>query len=338
MENVADKKAARVRGLILLIVGALILAGFLIWLNQRENDQYREQRDQMSEGFGTLKTIQWEGSTYREKPAVTTLLVAGVDREGTITETNTNSYRDGGQADFLMLLSIDHTDKKIYRLQIDRDTMTEVDILGVFGNEVGTRILQICLAHSFGATPHDNAKYTVRAVQNLLGGLEIDGYYMVDYTSVPILNDALGGVTVEIAFDMTAVHPGWTAGSTVTLRGQEAEEFVRARKTVGSGTNEERMIRQNEFMTKAIAQMNHKLSEDLKFGDELLTALKDVSVTNFTQKRLLEEINHAYAYEILPVDYPAGEYMYGSDGFMEFHMKENAAVEWVLEHLYSKTE
>ena len=127
-----EKKRARVRGLVLLIAGVLILAGVLIWLNQRENDQYREQRDQMSEGFGTLKTIQWEGSTYREKPAVTTLLVAGVDREGTITETNKTSYRDGGQADFLMLLSIDHTEKKIYRLQIDRDTMTEVDILGVF--------------------------------------------------------------------------------------------------------------------------------------------------------------------------------------------------------------
>lgn len=324
--------------MIFLVVGVVILAGVLVFLQLNENGQFHESRNTMSEGFGTLKTIDWNGQKYREKPAVTTILIAGVDRDGTITETNTTSYRDGGQADFLLLMAIDHTDKKIYRFQIERDTMAEVDILGVFGNEVGTRILQICLAHSFGATPADNAKYTVRAVQNLLGGLELDGYYMVDYTSVPVLNDALGGVTVHLDFDMTSVHPEWTLGSTVTLQGKEAEDFVRARMTVGAGTNEERMVRQNEFMTNAIKQMNSKLAENLSFGEELLSTLKDISVTNFTQKRLLEELNQAYNFEIQAVDHPAGEYTIGSDGFVEFHMEEDAAVEWVLNHLYTKVE
>ena len=40
-------------------------------------------------------------------------------------------------------------------------------------------------------------------------------------------------------------------------------------------------------------------------------------------------------YEILEVDHPAGEYMIGADGYMEFHMEEDAAVEWALEHLYT---
>lgn len=334
----SKQRRARIRGMIFLVVGVVILAGVLVFLQLNENGQFHESRNTMSEGFGTLKTIDWNGQKYREKPAVTTILIAGVDRDGTITETNTTSYRDGGQADFLLLMAIDHTDKKIYRFQIERDTMAEVDILGVFGNEVGTRILQICLAHSFGATPADNAKYTVRAVQNLLGGLELDGYYMVDYTSVPVLNDALGGVTVHLDFDMTSVHPEWTLGSTVTLQGKEAEDFVRARMTVGAGTNEERMVRQNEFMTNAIKQMNSKLAENLSFGEELLSTLKDISVTNFTQKRLLEELNQAYNFEIQAVDHPAGEYTIGSDGFVEFHMEEDAAVEWVLNHLYTKVE
>ena len=331
------QRKARIRGLIILLIGIAALAAGLMILYQNERGEYQETRGRMSEGFGSLKTIQWQGKTYREKPAITTILVAGVDRDGTITESST-SFRNGGQADFLMLLAVDHTDKQVSRLQIDRDTMTEVDILGVFGNEVGTRILQICLAHSFGATPADNAKYTVRAVQNLLGGLAIDGYYMIDYSSVPVINDALGGVPVDIAFDMTSVNPAWTEGSTVTLRGQEAEAFVRARKTVGAGTNEERMIRQNEFMNSAIALLNSRLSEDLGFGEEFLNMLQGASVTNFSQKRLLEELNKAYAYDIQPVDHPAGEYAVGSDGFMEFHMAENAAVEWVLEHLYTTVE
>lgn len=331
------QRKARIRGLIFLLIGVAVLAGVLIFLHMNESGQYKETRNQMSEGFGTLKTIEWKGTTYREKPAVTTMLIAGVDRDGTIQKQN-NGYRNNGQADFLLLMAIDHTDKKIYRLQIDRDTMAEIVVLGIFGNETGTRIQQICLAHYYGGSPEDSAKYTVRAVQNLLGGAEIDGYYMVDYSSVPVLNDALGGVTVHMDFDMTSVNPEWTQGKTVTLHGKEAETFVRSRMTIGAGTNEERMIRQNEFMTNAIKQMNAKLAADLSFGDQLLTTLQKVSVTNFTQKRLLEELNQAYRYEILPVDHPAGEYTIGLDGFVEFHMQENAAAEWVLENLYTKVE
>ena len=42
--------------------------------------------------------------------------------------------------------------------------------------------------------------------------------------------------------------------------------------------------------------------------------------------------------ETLAVDHPEGEYAIGEDGFMEFHMREGAATEWVLEHLYTKVE
>ena len=36
------------------------------------------------------------------------------------------------------------------------------------------------------------------------------------------------------------------------------------------------------------------------------------------------------------MDHPAGEYAIGPEGFVEFHMQEGAAVEWVLNHLYTK--
>ncbi len=332
------KKKVGIRGMILLIAGVVVLAAGLIILNLNENGLYREKRGQMSEGFGTLKTVEWEGTTYREIPAVTTLLIAGVDRDGTITESSSFDYRNGGAADFQMLMAIDHSDKKIYRLQIDRDTMVDVDILGVFGNNVGTRYMQICLSHRYGSTPAQNAESTVHAVQKLLGGLDIDGYYMVDYSSVPVFNDALGGVPVNVEFDMTSVNPAWTKGSRVTLHGKDAETFVRTRMTVGAGTNEERMIRQNEFMTQAIQVMKKKMSENLGFGEELLETLRKNSVTNFAQKRLLEELNQAYAYDVMEVYHPAGEYTIGEDGYVEFHMKENDAVQGVLDHLYTKVE
>ncbi len=334
MKSLKRKTLLKAALVSVLAVGLLVTG--LVLLNREDDRLYAESRGSMTEGFGQLKTVTWNGVTYREKPAVTTLLIAGIDKQEAALNASETSYRSGGQADFLLLLAIDHTDKLIHQLQIDRDTMADVQILGVFGNEVGTRVLQICLAHSYGATPEDNAKYTVRAVQNLLGGMEIDGYYMIDYSAIGALNDKLGGVTVRVEYDMTSVNPAWTRGSTVRLRGKEAETFVRTRKTIGDGSNRERMDRQNEFMKNAISQMNRSISRDLSFGEELLNSLKELAVTNLTQKRLAEELNEAHSYRVLEVSHPAGEYTIGSDGFIEFHMKQDNAVEWVLEHLYTR--
>ena len=330
------EKRKWIRAVIVIAIGVAILAAGLIILKQNDEAQYRESRGTMSEGFGRLKVVEINGKKYREKPAVTTILIAGIDKENATGNVSTTSYRKGGQADFIVLLAIDNTDKKIHQLQIDRDTMTEVVTLGVFGNEVGTRVMQICLSHAFGASPEDNARYTIRAVQNLLGGIDIDGYYMVDYSAVPVLNDALGGVTVKMEYDMTSVNPEWTKGKTVTLHGDEAETFVRTRKTIGEGTNRERMDRQNEFMRSAISLMKQKLKEDPGYADMLVETLQKVCVTNMTAKRLAEELRETHGYETPGTDHPEGEYAVGDDDLVEFHMKEGAAVEWVLEHLYTE--
>jgi len=325
-----------IRAAIIGVIGVAILVGGLLILRNNDEAQYKESRGTMSEGFGQLQTVTVNGKQYREKPAITTLLIAGTDQAGNPEAGGSQRFRHGSPADFLMLIAIDHTGKKIHQLQIDRDTMADVVVLGVFGNEVGTRKMQICLSHYYGDTLEANAKYTLRAVQTLLDGLEIDGYYMVDYGAVPVLNDALGGVPVKIEFDMTSVNPEWTVGKTVTLHGKEAEEFVRARMTVGSGTNEERMVRQAEFMRSAVKQMNKKISADLGFGEAFLKSLESLATTNMTTKRLTEELSQAYNYEVLSIDHPAGEYGIGEDGYVEFHMEDGAATKWVLEHLYTE--
>ena len=329
------KKKTWIRAAIICVIAAAALVAGIILLKNSEDNEYAEKRGNMTTGFGQLKTVEIGGVKYREKPAVTTLLICGID----VPEENTNiseQYRSAGPADFILLVGIDHTDKKIHQLQIDRDTMAEIDILGVFGNEVGTRIWQICLSHCYGKDAKDNAKYTVRAVERLLGGVEIDGYYMIDYSAMGTINDMLGGVPVKIEFDMEHINPKWKKGSTVTLQGDEAQTFVRARMDVGSGTNEERMVRQNEFMRSATQIMNKKISADLGFGETMLTKLQDLSTSNMTTKRLAEELAKSYNYEVLPVEHPEGEHMIGADGYMEFHMKDGAAVDWVLEHMYTR--
>ena len=324
------------RTILLLVLAAAILGTGIVLLNRHDAANHHETRGEMSDGFGQLKTIIVDGVSWQEKPAVTTLLVAGIDKPNAKETSSETNFRDGGQADFLLLFAIDHTDRKIHRFQLERDTMAEIDILGVFGNEVGTRTEQLCLAHRYGATPEDNAKYTIRAVERLLGGVEIDSWYMIDYAAMADLNDALDGIPVDIAFDMTSVNPAWTVGSHITLHGSEAEDYVRARMSVGSGTNEERMIRQNTFMSAAITRMKEKTMDDLHFAENLFRKLDQYSVTNMTIKWLSDELYNSKDYEILPVDHPAGEYQISSAGYMEFHMKESAAIDWILNHLYTR--
>ena len=335
MDN--HRKTVLLRAVIILLLAGTALAALIVltdqsWANRYELKEVRETGNQafMDEGI-----VEWQGERYRKKPALTVLLLGGIDRDGTEAASPRVNYRNGGQADFLMLLAIDHGEKKIHQLQIDRDTMAQVTILGVYGNETGTRELQICLAHSFGANPEDNARYTVRAVRTLLDGLETDGYYMVDYSAVPVLTDVLDVIPVKIPDDMTVVNPEWYKGHTITLTGKDAETFVRTRKTVGTGTNAERMERQAVYMRSVIDRIREKLSENADFASELVSAFRSAAVTDMTDQRLLEEISRARSYEVLPVDRLPGRYAQDESGFIEFYPDEDSATEWIMNHLYS---
>jgi LCP family protein required for cell wall assembly len=321
--------------LILLITGAALFV--LLRMTDRSwSDRYRlqETRETGNQAFMDEGIVEWNGNRYRKKPALTLILLAGIDKDGTEAPSPRVNYRNGGQADFLMLLAIDHGEKQVHQLQIDRDTMAEVTILGVYGNETGTRELQICLAHSFGARTEDNARYTVRAVRKLLNDLEIDGYYMVDYSAVPVLTDLLDGVPVTIPEDMTAVHHEWYRGHTVTLTGTDAETFVRTRKTVGSGTNAERMERQSVYMRGVVDRIHQKLSDDAHFASDLVSAFRSIAVTDLTDQRLMEEIGEARSYEVMPVDRLPGHYEQDSNGFVEFYPDQDSPAEWIMNHLY----
>ena len=315
---------------------ALLLIG--LWIIDRwQQDEYKEVRGTDTDEFMQSGSVVWNGEKYKKIPAVTTILIAGIDQEVSAQSSDsTNRYRNGGQADFLLLAAVDSTNRQVHMLQIDRDTMTDVMTLSVFGRETGTRLLQICLAHNYGYSKDDNAKYTVRAVQNLVNGIDINSYYMVSYSAIPMLNDALGGVQVTVPDDMTAVNPAWIAGAKVTLQGDEAETFVRARKTVGEGTNEERMRRQSEFIRQALSQLGNALNEETQTAERLLKTLRRSAATNIRDADLLTILSSAASYELLPIEYLEGEHKIGSDGFMEFHMKENSGWEWVLRHLYTK--
>ncbi len=330
-----DKKQVLFRAIILCGITALLLVGFLVYQNHKQDRQ--TPRSSGTKEFMEEGIVTWEGERYRRTPAVKTILLAGIDRTGNELEgVSSARYRSGGQADFLMFIAIDHTNRQIHRLQIDRDAMTEATVLSVYGQETGTRLMQVCLSHSFGATKEDNARYTIRAVRNLMDNEEIYNWYMVDYTAVGTLADMLGGIQLTVPTDMTSIDSSWTTGTEISLIGDQAIRFVRERKTIGKGTNEERMQRQNVFMDAALEQTRLAFDADSDFGSELLSALRSKSETNLSDAELLDIINSTKTYEVLPVNYLDGTYTTGDSGYMEFYPAENTSQDWIIQNLYTK--
>ncbi|NLF28221.1 MAG: LCP family protein [Clostridiales bacterium] len=321
----------RKRAAILLCLVLLAVAGVLAvyqlgrWIETR--GQPPPPRGDLTGVFEERPRIEWNGRTYARKGGLTVILLMGVDRRD---DAPTTGFRQGGQADFLLLLVLDRDAKTVSQLQIDRDTMADIVVLGVLGNVTGTRRSQICLSHGFGDGAETSCEYAVQAVKNLLFGMDVDLYAAIDLNAIGVLNDALGGVAVTLEDDFSAYDPEMTPGRTLALTGAQAEALVRYRMDVGDGSNESRMRRQRIYMEAASKALGERIAKDADFVGGLYEALDGIMVTDMRKGRMINEASRIYSYDILPVATPAGEYRIGADGFMEFHADEEKLLEWVV--------
>ena len=231
------------------IVLLIVLIGAVLWAGQamEKRSQTTETTSDALERFAEEPAVEVGGALYRPYENITTILMIGVDRYSTAADT-TLPYRNGGQSDYLLLLVINDDTQTITPIQIDRDTMAEVTIIGVLGDVTGSRQVQICLSHGFGDGQELSCQLTVDAVSGFLQDTDIDFYISMEMDGVAELNDALGGITVTLEDDFTLLDPTMEIGTTLTLQGVQAEYFVRGRMYIGIGTNEARMVRQQIFM------------------------------------------------------------------------------------------
>lgn len=318
-----------------IIVGLLAITLFFIitYIIGRsvEQNSHVQGRGEMSEDFNLAETLEYEGQTYIRKPNQTNILIMGIDKNN---KMQTQNFRKGGQADFLLLLVIDNKDKTIHQLQIDRDTITEVAVLGVLGKPVGTSTMQICLAHGFGENSKENCEYTTEAVKNFLQGIKISLYVAADLNAIDAFNDALDGVVVTLEEDFSAFDPQMAKGKTLQLTNEQAEYFVRSRINLGDESNQSRMKRQRTYLTSAITTLLKKTKENTMFLSGFYDTMEKTVVTNISKGRMINELNKIQQYTISPIKTLEGEHKIGRDGFMEFHVEEESVTRWVLETFY----
>lgn len=327
----------RITKLILLLAAAVLLLTAVYrggrWLEQRSlNAETRGDHTLRLSVNG--KVLEHNGIAYRRRSDVTAILIMGVDKTPEASPSRAINYRNGGQADFLRLIVIDHGQRKVSQLEIDRDTMTPITILGVLGDRSGMRTAQISLSHAFGDTPEQNCELTVEAVSNLLCGETIELYAAMSLDGIPALNDLVGGVTVTLEDDFSAQDASMTQGATLTLSGRQAEIYVRSRMSVGQGTNVERMARQDVYLAGLADKLDQLGRENEAFGGELFDALEPYLTTNMSRGRIVNEMWRAREYERAKVIHPQGVHQIGADGFSQFYVDEDALMETVLALFY----
>lgn len=321
----------------MLLLLAIAIALGLIYTGGRwmeTKDAQPETRGNHLERYAYEDTIDVDGISYRRRKDVTSILLMGVDRD---SDTVVTGNRNGGQADFLQLLVIDSSEQRITRLPIDRDTMTPITILGVLGNKSGVRTSQICLSHGFGDGKEESCELTVSAVSNLLLGTQIDNYVAMNMDGISALNDAVGGITVTLEDDFSALDASMTKGKTMTLKGDQAEIFVRSRRSVGVGTNEARMARQQQYIAQLAEQIDGRIHTDQSFMGSLYDELEAYLVTDLSRGTLINQAWTSRDYERTVMGLE-GEHQVSADGFMQFYADEAALKQVVLELFYQKVQ
>lgn len=320
--------------LILILVAAVLGAAYYFSLRAEESMRNPEPTGDAEARHAYDVTLEHNGHTYRQRSNVTSILLMGIDSD----ETGSTSVgqRGGGQADFLRLIVIDKGNKTVSQLAIDRDTMAEITILGVTGNVSGTRIDNISLSHYFGDGKEKSCELTRDAVSKLLFGTRINFYLAMNMDGIAAFNDALGGVTVTLEDDFSGTDPTWIKGAEITLTGNQAETFVRNRQSIGDGTNESRMRRQQQYISRAVKTLEEQIRKDTDFIGKMFDTLSPYLVSGIQRNLLVTEAYNVRDYTRPAMYSIAGEHVVGEDGFMQFHPDEEQLMETTLKLFYQQ--
>lgn len=288
--------------------------------------------------------VEYKGQKYHYNENIINILCMGIDREAFNGE-ETIAAGDSGQADTLFLITMDTTTGKTNLLSISRDSMVDVNVYTPKGEYVKTDNMQICLAYATGDGKDLSCENTARSVSRLLYGVPVNAYAAIDLTAIGILNDAIGGVDVEVIEDLSQTDPELRLGERVKLIGQQAETYVRTRDrshTTGdeaAESNSKRMERQKQYITSFISKTISQTKQDITVPITLFNVASDYMVTDVTAPKVAYLasliVEHGFSEtDILSVPGKASM----GEKYAEYRVDQKALYELILKTFYVKEE
>ncbi|WP_411757475.1 LCP family protein [Streptomyces venezuelae] len=266
-------------GVAVVVLGA----GGLGWAAyQKLNGNITTDTDAAAE----LARYEKERPTPLVQDAQNILLLGSDTRAG---QGNRKYGRDPGtqRSDTTILLHLAADRQSATAVSIPRDLM--VNIPGCRkpdGSRTRAQFAQFNWAFEFGGTA-----CTIRTVEKLTD-IRVDHHMVVDFAGFKDMVDAVDGVQVclKAPIDDSDAHVKLAPGLR-TLNGEQALGFVRARKSLGNGSDTDRMDRQQEFLG---ALVNKVQSNDVLLNPTKLYPVLDAATSSLTTDPGLASLRGLY--------------------------------------------
>ncbi|MHC0433145.1 LCP family protein [Streptomyces sp. O3] len=250
---------------------------------------YKKLEGNITEDTGAAAELE---RYERERPAPAThdaqniLLIGSDTRSG---RGNSEYGRDRGtqRSDTTILLHLAADRRSATAVSLPRDLMTDIpSCRRPDGSRAQARFGQFNSAFAVGG-----AACTIRTVEKLTD-IRIDHHMIVDFRGFKKMVDAVDGVEVCLRhpIDDPDAHLKLSAGKH-KLNGEQALGYVRARKTLGNGSDTERMDRQQRFLA---ALVNKVQSTGVLLNPVKLYPVLDAATSSLTTDPGLASLTDLY--------------------------------------------
>lgn len=256
----AMKNTTKSKAILVTIIGLVIVLIITIVFSQKMF--IKDVDNTESQDYHTLVV---DGKSYEYNTSIVSILLLGLDVE---------NIDERGQADAIELLLLDREHKEIYLLSIPRDTMTDIRLFDVEGNDLGWQEQHLNLAYAYGSTPESGCMYTSQAVSRLLKNVPITRYAALNISMLERVHNVVGTLEVKVPNNsLVSYDSSWRKGQTVTLTSDNVETFLRARDTDQDFSNQDRMERQKSYLIAYFEAFKKELEKDF---DNTVSKMYDI--------------------------------------------------------------
>ena len=281
----------------------------------------------------------YNGKKYRYRQEIINVLCLGIDKG--VSMPYIEAQRGNiGMSDAIMLVSIDTKRNDVKILEIPRDTMTDIQQTTKDGELVSKERYQLCMQYAYGISMQQSNELTVNTVSDLLYGVQIQRCCAINFDALPIINDAIGGVDVEVLEDIEEWEPRLPYGETVHLEGRLALRFVKVRDKNNLDGAALRTERQKQYAIAFVEKAKEIVKKDPTIPITIFQELQkegnmctDVTVEDimYLMPKILKMSISSDMVQMIP-----GKSVVGEDGYTEYHMDVDAVKEIIIDTFYEE--
>lgn len=329
------QKTAQITVTILAVTAAAVLAGgYYLWSQEREMSRMNSGGEaSASPSESESHTVESGGTVYKYNDHLSNYLFMGIDTRDDVS--GYESQQDAGQADAIFLVSMDRVTEEIKVLVIPRDTMAEIEVFNPSGKSLGTTKDHINIQYAYGDGKEKSCELMETAVSNLLGDIPMQGYCAMNMDGISVITDFVGGVEVTVPdSSLEEVNPDFAEGASVTLTGENAEQFVRYRDIEVSQSAITRQERQKVYLQALLQKAQEMAGDDASFAVDLFNEIQPFTVTNLGNDIFVKLLTASQGKTVETATVP-GEASEG-ENFDEYHVDQQQLDSLLLSMFYSE--